>query len=140
MQEESEKVTRKTRIDPLLQKAGWKIVTYNVSVPLSSLDYCAVTEYPTDNGPADYALVASGKIIALVEAKKVGNNPQEVLTQDERYARGLSGSPFNFNGIRVPFLFATNGVQIWFRDARSPFNYSRQIETFTPPHILESYL
>lgn len=137
---ESEQKTRKTRIDPRLQSAGWTIVPYDPSVPLSSYDRCAVTEYPTENGPADYALVSSGRIIALVEAKKLGSNPQEVLTQDERYARGLTSNPFNFNGIRVPFLYATNGVQIWFRDARSPFNYSRQVETFPTPDLLESYL
>jgi type I restriction enzyme R subunit len=140
MPEESERVTRKNRIDPLLKAAGWTIISYNPSIPLTSSHHCAITEYPTDNGPADYALVSSGRIIALVEAKKVSSNPQEVLTQDERYARGLSANPFNFNGIRVPFLYATNGVQIWFRDARSPFNYSHQVEKFSSPQILESYL
>ena len=29
---------------------------------LSTLDACAITEYPTANGPADYALVVAGQL------------------------------------------------------------------------------
>jgi hypothetical protein len=33
--------------------------------------YRAVGEYPTANGPVDYALFDSGVLVALVEAKKL---------------------------------------------------------------------
>lgn len=33
-------------------------------------------------------------------------DPQNVLNQAERYGRALEGSPFNFDGIRVPFLYS----------------------------------
>lgn len=39
----------------------------------------ALTEYPTENGPADYALVVAGRILGIVEAKKVSLGPQGLL-------------------------------------------------------------
>jgi type I restriction enzyme R subunit len=35
----------------------------------------------------------------IVEAKKLTIGPQNVLTQAERYARGLSGNSFDFDGV-----------------------------------------
>ena len=55
----SEWLERRRLIDKLLASAGWR-VTPQLELPLSSLDRCAVEEYPTRNGPADYALVLDG--------------------------------------------------------------------------------
>jgi type I restriction enzyme, R subunit len=107
---ESERQTRKERIDPLLKNLGWKIVPFNPNRPLGFYPNCAIEEYPTDNGPADYALCVNGQIIGVVEAKKLTLGPQNVLTQAQRYSRGLSASPYNFDGHYVPFLYSTNGV------------------------------
>jgi predicted type IV restriction endonuclease len=38
---------------------------------LNSSRNCAITEFETANGPADYALCADGVILGIVEAKKV---------------------------------------------------------------------
>jgi type I restriction enzyme R subunit len=100
--EESERQTRKQRIDPKLQAAGWKVVPFDERKGLSAYDLCATTEYPTTNGPADYALCVNGSIIGVVEAKRLSLGPQNVLTQAERYARGITGNPFNFDGFRAP--------------------------------------
>ena len=37
----------------------------------------AVEEYPTANGPADYALFVEGRLLGILEAKKVTVNPQK---------------------------------------------------------------
>ncbi len=63
----------------------------------------ALTEVPTDNGPADYALATHGGLRGIAEAKKVGVEPQEVLKQAERYARGLTDTGFSVDGYGVPF-------------------------------------
>lgn len=63
-----------------------------------------------------------------------------MLTQAERYARGVVRSPFNFDGFRVPFLYSTNGEVIWFRDARHPLNRSRRIARFHTPAALREML
>jgi type I restriction enzyme R subunit len=85
----SESLTRKSRIDPKLDTRGWRRVT------------------------------APSPAAAIVGAKKTAVDPQNVLTQAERYARGLA-SPYDFDGIRVPFLYSTNGELIWFRGTRNP--------------------
>lgn len=137
---ESERRTRKARIDPKLQTSGWTVVPYENTQPLSSYQGCAIEEYPTEHGPADYALCVDGIILGVVEAKKVSLGPQNVLTQAERYSRGVSPSPFNFQGFRVPFLYSTNGEVIWHHDIRDPLNRSRQISSFHTPQALRYLL
>ena len=68
---ESERKTRKQRIDPRLKQWGWDITPFNPSKPLSGYRHHAIEEFPTANGPADYALVVDGKLLGIVEAKKV---------------------------------------------------------------------
>lgn len=65
---ESEKQTRKQRIDALLAKAGWKILPYSDQLPFASLTSHAVEEFPTANGPADYALFVKGHLFGIVQA------------------------------------------------------------------------
>lgn len=134
----SEWLTRKRLIDPRLRAAGWEVVSFDAKKPLSAYDRCAIEEYPTDNGPADYALCVDGRVLGVVEAKKLTLGPQNVLTQSERYARGVNGSPFDFRGFRVPFLYATNGEIIWHHDIRYDLSRSRKIAHFhTPSALLE---
>jgi len=59
---ESERSTRQSRIDPRLEAAGWKITAFRPGLDLERLSNHAVTEYPTENGPADYALVVGGQL------------------------------------------------------------------------------
>nr|WP_321498657.1 DEAD/DEAH box helicase family protein [uncultured Methanolobus sp.] len=136
MLELNEYQTRKQFIDPLLAIEGWEVVPYDCTKKLSEYNKCAITEYPTDFGPADYALCAGGKILAIIEAKKVTLGPQNVLTQAERYSKGVSDSEFNFEGFRVPFLYSTNGTEIWYHDVRHPLNRSRKITGFHRPEAL----
>ncbi len=101
---EAERQTRRDRIDPKLKAAGWRIAPFDPSRPLSLYDRCAIEEYETDNGPADYALCVNGRILGIVEAKKLTLGPQNVLMQAERYSKGATNNPLNFHGFHVPFL------------------------------------
>jgi hypothetical protein len=62
--DQSERQTRRELIDPALNRAGWEVKAFDQQKPLSAYDHCAITEYPTDNGPADYALCVDGKTIS----------------------------------------------------------------------------
>jgi type I restriction enzyme, R subunit len=84
----------------------------------------AIEEYPTANGPADYALVVDGQLLGVVEAKKVTLGPQNVLTQAERYSKGIDGISSSVYG--APFLYSTNGEVFWFQDVRHKLNRSRR--------------
>ena len=140
MSYESERRTRRERIDPELAWAGWKVVAYDLRKPLSDYENCAVKEFPTSNGPADYALVVGGRILGVVEAKKVSLGPQNVLTQAERYSKGATTNPLNFRGYHVPFLYSTNGEVIWYHDIRHPLSRSRHISHFHTPAALTERL
>jgi len=137
---ESERRTRKSRIDPLLKSLGWTVVPFNPERPLQFYPNCAIEEYPTDNGPADYALCVNGQIVGVVEAKKLTLGPQNVLTQAQRYSRGMSTSPYNFDGHYVPFLYSTNGEVIWFHDVRHKLSRSRKVTQFHTPAALREML
>ena len=128
--EDSEWRVRKQRIDPVLDALGWPRASGPAGVP------CRFEEFETLNGPADYALAVDGRVLGIVEAKKLTLGPQNVLTQAERYSKGATSNPLNFGGFRVPFLYSTNGQVLWFRDARHPLNRSRQIATYHTPAAL----
>src|SRR5262245_49520213 len=137
---ESERRTRKRRIDPRLKQWGWDITPFNPTKPLSGYRHHAIEEFPTANGPADYALVVDGKLVGVVEAKKVTLGPQNVLTQAERYSKGIEKGSFNFHGYRAPFLYSTNGEVFWFHDVRNKLNRSRKIAGFHSPDALREML
>jgi len=132
----SEWLTRKRLIDPKLKAAGWDIVPFTPDVSLNSHRNCAITEFETANGPADYALCVGGVIIGIVEAKKLTRSPQGILTQAERYCQGIANSPFNYRGFRVPFLYSTNGEIIWHHDIRHELCRSHVVARFHTPEAL----
>jgi len=74
-----ERTTRKLLIDKTLEASGWSpIVRYRDGATYSR---AAVEEYPTANGPVDYALFDNAVPIAFVEAKRLGVGPHNVLQQ-----------------------------------------------------------
>jgi type I restriction enzyme R subunit len=127
---ESEWLTRKKLIDGKLKDAGWKVVPFSANKALTAYNRCAVEEYPTQTGPADYALCLDGKIVGVVEAKKLTLGPQNVLSQAERYSKGVKQAGLQFGAFGVPFLYATNGEVIWYHDVRHKLNRSRPVAGF----------
>jgi hypothetical protein len=133
--------TRKERIDKKLKSLNppWKIIKYSDRMDTKSLQRCALEEYPTANGPADYAFFVKGRLLGIIEAKKVGVVPYNVLEQAKRYARGVFQGVGNWDGFRVPFLYATNGEVIWHIDVRDEKNLSRQLFHFHTAEALEEF-
>ena len=139
-EQNSEWLTRKRLIDPKLKAAGWDIVPFSPGMSLDTDRNCAITEFETANGPADYALCVDGQILGIVEAKKLTLGPQSVLTQAERYSKGATDSPLNYRGYRVPFLYSTNGEVIWHHDIRHELSRSHIITQFHTPEALTERL
>jgi type I restriction enzyme, R subunit len=137
---EREAATRKRRIDPKLAAAGWAVVPYRSSFSHTPPPISAVEEWPTAAGPADYALTDEGGVRAVVEAKKVTVGPQGVLTQAERYSRGITDGPLIRGEFGVPFLYSTNGEQVHFHDVRREQNRSRLVSAFHTPGALAEML
>jgi len=134
--EELEWQTRKQRIDNRLTRWGWTIARFDPARPVADYRPHAVVEYPTAEGPADYALFVDGVILGVLEAKKLSLGPQNALVQAQRYSRGATANPLDFRGFRVPFLLSTNGEVIWFHDVRHPLNLSRRLADLPTPSAL----
>src|SRR5579875_2612711 len=130
---ENEATTRKDRIDPQLQAAGWSVVPFVVGMPDAPPSTSAVEEWPTADGPADYALTDDGFVRGVVEAKRITIGPQGVLPQAERYSRGIPAAPLIRGELGAPFLYSTNGTRIHFHDVRRAANRSRVVSRFHTP-------
>ncbi|HKG67494.1 MAG TPA: DEAD/DEAH box helicase family protein [Segetibacter sp.] len=132
----SEAQTRKQKIDIKLKKLGWIVTPYHLGLNTSLLSIHAVEEYPTSNGPADYALFIKGKLLGIVEAKKYGVGAQNVLEQAKRYAKGVVHNIGRWGEYMVPFLFSSSGEQVYFLDVRNRINTSRSLQDFYSPDAL----
>lgn len=125
---EPEAQTRLKRIDPKLRSAGWSVVPFAGRRPIEQA--VAIEEYETDLGPADYVLADRAQLLGVVEAKKLTVGPQGVLPQAERYARAIPKDEPYQGEFGVPFLYSTNGEEIWFHDVRHSMNRSRKVSAF----------
>ncbi len=135
---ESERVTRKQRIDAKLKAAGWNVVRLDMSDLAAAAS--AIEEYETSLGPADYVLADNSDLLGVVEAKKLTVGAQGILPQSERYARAIPSLKPWQGEFGVPFLYSTNGEEIWFHDVRSPDNRSRKVATFHTSGALREML
>ena len=137
---ERERDTRWRRIDPKLTASGWALADASemkldeVSAPTG------LREFPSHDGPADYALCTDGRVLGVVEAKKLTIGPAGVLTQAERYSRGIQQQPRYQGEYGVPFLYSTNGEVIRFHDVRRELNRSRDLSGFHTPDALRELL
>ena len=141
MTDELEWQTRRDRINKKLRalKPAWNIIKFREGLEASTLERHAVEEYPTANGPADYALFVKGKLLGIIEAKRVKVGPQNVLEQAKRYSKGAFDGVGKWCGYRVPFLYATNGEVIWHLDIRNEQNISRHISNFHTADALKEF-
>ncbi|WP_296713808.1 DEAD/DEAH box helicase family protein [Rhodoblastus sp.] len=100
----------RVKIDQLLKDADWRL-TDGLSVRF---------EYPLDDGgKADYALFdRQGRALAVLEAKSTSVSLAAGEPQGRRYAEQLG----------VPFIFLSNGEEVWFCD-KSQDAHFRLIET-----------
>jgi type I restriction enzyme R subunit len=146
-------------IDQQLRDRGWEAdteqLTYASGVRPARGKAMAIAEWPTESGPADYALFLGPMCVAVVEAKRKRKNVSAAIDQAERYSSGFSfkageaaGGPWG--AFRVPFVFSTNGRPylkqietesgIWFRDARKPTNQRRALIDWPSPDGLKAQL
>lgn len=98
------------RVDQLLKDAQWRL-TDGLSVRF---------EYPFDDGTrADYALFdRQGRALAVLEAKSTSVSLAAGEVQGRRYADLLG----------VPFVFLSNGEEVWFCDKERDSHF-RRVET-----------
>lgn len=143
-------------IDQQLRDAGWEADTAALRFAKGSRPTkgrnLAIAEWPTETGPADYALFVGLTLVGVVEAKRQNANVMSVLRQAERYAAGIrvepellaDGAPWGSH--RAPFAFSTNGRPylrqlesasgIWRRDLRRDTNPAGALTGWPAPQGL----
>lgn len=150
----------RTLIDQQLRDAGWetdtKALRYGEGARPAKGRNLAIAEWPTANGPADYALFTGLALVGVIEAKRKRKNVSAAIDQAERYSVGILEKPdFTLAGgpwadHKVPFVFAANGRSylkqietesgIWFRDTRRAANHRRALVDWPTPEGLSGLL
>ncbi|MDE1181512.1 type I restriction-modification system endonuclease [Paraburkholderia sp.] len=143
-------------IDQQLRDRGWEVDTrdlrYSNGVRPAKGRNLGIAEWPTVNGPADYALFVGTTLVGVVEAKRQRKNVSAAIDQAERYSNGINDSvDFSYAGgpwdkHKVPFVFSANGRSylkqietesgIWFRDTRRAANHRRALVDWPTPEGL----
>ncbi|KYG01892.1 hypothetical protein BE21_55675 [Sorangium cellulosum] len=124
------------RVESRLVAQGWTVAGYAPEIHVAHDQAgLAVREYPTEVGPADYALFAGGRLLGVVEIKRRVKAPLAGLAQAERRLRVL-GAHSNASEIHIAFLYATGGDEIWFHDLRSTAERPRPLAEFHTPAAL----
>ena len=126
-------------IDRMLAECGWAVqdkkkINFNAGLGV------AVREYPTDAGPADYALFVDRRPVGIIEAKREeeGQHLVNVAEQSGEYANAQlkwvqSGTP-------LPFIYESTGIITAFRDQRDPKPRSREVFSFHKPETFQEWL
>ncbi len=122
------------KIDTLLEKAGWVVQDYK-ELNLSAGFGIAAREFPTSNGPADYALYINKRIAGVIEAKPEGHTLGGVDWQSDKYIQGISESIPRITSI-APFIYETTGDEHQFRNLLDPEPRSRHVFAFHTPETL----
>ena len=158
----SEGDTRKL-IDEQLSAAGWTVNSARLKFAKGARPQrgqnLAIAEWPTETGPADYALFIGLTPIAIVEAKRKNIDVSAALQQAKRYSRGFQASPevelptdnFGANAtFRIPFVFSTNGRPylrqlaeksgVWFCDLRRSENLGHALDGWYTPEGLSALM
>src|SRR5262249_48747776 len=82
-----EEAATRVIIDRQLRDRGWEAATENLrfskGVRPAKGRFMAIAEWPTDSGPADYALFIGTQLVATVEAKRRNKNVSACIDQAE---------------------------------------------------------
>jgi type I restriction enzyme R subunit len=128
------------KIDQWLRQAGWKVINRNEFEANSTA--VAVREgLLKGNKEVDYFLFINGKAIAVLEAKReeIDVSTNVVCDQVESYARGV---PNYYTAYQkpIPFLYTSNGKQLFFRDFRKEDSSFEEIFSMHKPKKLVEML
>ncbi len=125
-------------IDKQLAACGWIIQKYkdkNVSAGLG----VAITEYPTETGPADYALFVEGEPVGIIEAKREEEGYR--ITIHEEQAEEYAFAKLKYlNNEKLPFVYLSTGEVTTFTDYRDPKPRGRNVFAFHRPETLRNWL
>ena len=129
-------------IDKLLSKTGWRLLKKGENIP--EIGNYAAQEVEIKGNFADYILYQNGKSIAIIEAKREGDESLESALQQAkiRYEERIDQSFDNSSHYNVPFIYAVNtkkdrddnitcNIKFW--DLRNKKSMHRNLFSFYTP-------
>ena len=124
------------KIDQWFADAGWKVVNREDYEPTGTA--VAIREgLLKGNLEADYFLFINGKAVGVLEAKREETDvfASKVCEQAALYARSV---PNIYQAYQkpLPFIFTSNGKELYFCDFREQDSCFKQIITIPTPHEL----
>ena len=124
------------RIDQWFIEAGWKVVNRQEYEP--SCNAVAIREgLLSGNKEADYFLFINGKAVGVLEAKKeeIDASSSRVCEQAVLYSRSVPNC-YQAYQRPLPFVFTSNGKEIYFCDFRERTTHFEQIQSLPTPYEL----
>lgn len=120
------------KIDALLKKAGWKIVSREEYSP--GMSAVAIEEgLLKGNLEADYLLFLEGKAIGVLEAKKESTVLSDIVAnQAENYTRQLLPM-YQYWEKPLPLIYLSNGKELLFRNLKEPDGKYRKLDAMHSP-------
>lgn len=126
----------RTKIDQWFADAGWEVINRDEYEPTSTA--VAIREgLLKDNLEADYFLFINGKAVGVLEAKREETDAFSsiVCEQAALYAKSVPNIYQTYQK-PLPFIFTSNGKELYFCDFREQDHYFKQIMTIPTPHEL----
>ena len=124
------------KIDQWFTDAGWEVINRDEYEPTSTA--VAIREgLLKDNLEADYFLFISGKAVGVLEAKREETDAFSsiVCEQAALYAKSVPNIYQTYQK-PLPFIFTSNGKELYFCDFREQDQCFKQIMTIPTPHEL----
>lgn len=128
------------KIDQWFIDAGWKVVDREDYEPICTA--VAIREgLLKGNLEADYFLFINGKAVGVLEAKRedIDAFSNKVCEQATLYARSVP-NVYQAYQKPLPFIFTSNGKELYFCDFRQQDSYFKQIMTIPTPYELVKQL
>lgn len=124
------------KIDQWFADAGWEVINRDDYEPTCTA--VAIREgLLKANLEADYFLFINGKAVGVLEAKREETDTfsSKVCEQAALYAKSVPNIYQTYQK-PLPFIFTSNGKELYFCDFREQDHYFKQIMTIPTPHEL----
>ena len=127
------------QIDEKLTQAGWLVQDRKDFNRFAGLGVSCREFVMEDGTEADYLLFVDGKAAGVIEAKKAGIVLSGIENQSKGYSCHLPAYVKHYQ-LPLPYIYESNGSEIFFTDLRDPHPIARPVFHFHQPVTLKESL
>lgn len=127
------------QIDEKLTQAGWLVQDRKEFDRFAGIGVACREFVMEDGTEADYLLFVDGKAAGVIEAKKAGIVLSGIENQSKGYSCHLPAY-VKYYQLPLPYIYESNGSEIFFTDLRDPHPVARPVFHFHQPGTLKESL